>query len=340
MTKRRRNRTAVTRPLIVLALLLSTTHCGSSAPAEPSDPNAPDAPTPGVPAGPSAGPAARLVFQAQPATAIAGSPQIINVRVEDVIGRVVTSPTAVRIGFGANPVGATLFGSLRQTSVAGIATFSDLVIRKAAQGYRLAATFDDGNPNALSTTFSIIAAAPVRGWIDPETALLSFPEGSITVRLTPHLVDVYDNEVPTSWTWSSSAPAAATVNAEGLVTGNGGTATIHAISGNRHLTAEITTFCTPARCSGTTSPSLTTPASARAGTVLPPVTYSLGAFGSCRSTTLTLRLGANPTGAKLTGNPDKPCSNSVTWSTLSIDRPGTYTLIVGYETTAPFLVTP
>jgi hypothetical protein len=42
---------------------------------------------------------------------------------------------------------------------------------------------------------------------------------------------------------------------------------------------------------------------------------------------------------RLTGIPDK-ITNSVTWSTLSIDRPRTNTLIVGYESTVPFNSTP
>jgi hypothetical protein len=210
---------------------------------------------------------------------------------------------------------------LSQTSVAGIASFPDLVIKKASNGYRFAATLEDGIPIAMTPPFSVIAGAPVRGWIDPQTALVSFPVGSLTVQLTPHLIDAYDNEVPTSWTWSSSNPAA-TVTTQGLVRGSG-TTTIHAVSGSRDLTAEVITFCTPPRCSGTTSNSLSTPASGTAGTVLSPVTYTRGAFGSCSPTPLKMRLGANPTGAQLTGNPDKTCANSVTWSTLSIDRPGT-----------------
>ena len=322
---------AATR-LLVIGLLFSTAYCGSTTDASPSEPL--------VPADPPVGPAARLVFLTQPTNAIAGSPEVVSVRVEDAIGRLVTSAAVVHIGFGANPTGAALSGSLTQASVSGIATFRDLVIKKAANGYRFAAAFSDGVPIAMTETFSVSAAAPVRGWIDPQTALLSFPEGTLTVRLTPHLVDAYDNEVPTSWVWSSSNPSAATVNGQGFVTGNGGTSTIHAVSGIRDITADVLTFCTPPRCSGTTSNSLTTPASARAGTVLSPVTYQRGPFGSCQSTLLTVRLGANPTGAQLSGNPDKTCTNSVTWSTLSIDRPGTYTLIVGYESTQPFTITP
>jgi hypothetical protein len=117
-------------------------------------------------------------------------------------------------------------------------------------------------------------------------------------------------------------------------------ATIHAVSGIRDITADVIDFWAPPRCSGTTSNSLTTPPPAPARTLLSPVTYHVGAFGRCSSTPLRMRLGANPTGAQLTGNPDKTCANSVTWLTLSIDRPGTYTLIVGYESTAPFTITP
>jgi hypothetical protein len=88
---------ATTRPVMVLALLLSTTYCGSSASvdAKRSDPV--------EPAGPSFGPASRLVFAEQPSNAIAGSPQFVSVRVEDAIGRLVTSPTVVRVGLRPTP---------------------------------------------------------------------------------------------------------------------------------------------------------------------------------------------------------------------------------------------
>ena len=58
--------------------------------------------------------------------------------VEDAFGNVVTSATtAVKIALDNNPTGGKLGGTLSETPVNGVATFSGLTINQAGSGYTL-----------------------------------------------------------------------------------------------------------------------------------------------------------------------------------------------------------
>lgn len=105
-------------------------------------------------------PASRLGFTTQPANGIAGQPLgPIRVAVQDDIGgTVATATTAITLGLADNPGGATLGGTLTANAVQGVATFSDLVLDKAAAGYILRASGAPLSP-ALSNPFAIGAAA-------------------------------------------------------------------------------------------------------------------------------------------------------------------------------------
>ncbi len=81
------------------------------------------------------GAAAKLAFTVQPVSTTAGTTMTpaIQVTVQDASGNTVTSATIqVTVAIGTNPPGGTLTGTLTQSAVNGVATFSDLSINKTA----------------------------------------------------------------------------------------------------------------------------------------------------------------------------------------------------------------
>jgi hypothetical protein len=62
------------------------------------------------------------------------------VRILDGTGNLTNSTANVTMNIGANPAGGTLSGTATVAAVAGTATFSDLSIDKAANGYTLSAS--------------------------------------------------------------------------------------------------------------------------------------------------------------------------------------------------------
>jgi hypothetical protein len=77
----------------------------------------------------------------------------VTVDVVDGSGHPVNSTAPVTIAIGNNPGGSTLSGTATVSAVGGVATFSDLSLDKAANGYTLSAT-SGALPGASSTTFS------------------------------------------------------------------------------------------------------------------------------------------------------------------------------------------
>jgi hypothetical protein len=103
-----------------------------------------------------------LVFLQQPSDTTAGqtiSPAVA-VEVVDAFGNVETGDNSdtVALALGSNPGGDTLGGTLTQTVVNGVATFSDLSLTKAASGYTLVAT-SGGLAALASNGFAITPAA-------------------------------------------------------------------------------------------------------------------------------------------------------------------------------------
>jgi hypothetical protein len=97
----------------------------------------------GESAGPGRGPhAVAIVFKESPGPAIAGEPlSPVVVELQDDSGHVVTADTsAVTITLGANPGSTSLKGTTTVAAVAGVATFHDLSLEKAASGYTLVAS--------------------------------------------------------------------------------------------------------------------------------------------------------------------------------------------------------
>ncbi len=102
---------------------------------------------------------ATLSFVAQPASMTAGSVSgsAIQVAVLDDADEVFsTAGSSVTIALGANPAGGVLSGTTTVSPVNGVATFSDLSIDRAGQGYTLIATYEDLSATS-SATFAVMA---------------------------------------------------------------------------------------------------------------------------------------------------------------------------------------
>jgi hypothetical protein len=107
-----------------------------------------------------------LAFAQQPTATIAG--QIINgslqpagvtVDIVDSAGQLVTIATnPVTTAIGSNPSSGTLFGTTPVNASGGVATFSDLAIDLAGQGYTLVAT-STGLTSATSSGFVVSGVA-------------------------------------------------------------------------------------------------------------------------------------------------------------------------------------
>jgi alpha-tubulin suppressor-like RCC1 family protein len=104
--------------------------------------------------------ATRLVVSSQPANGISGTALTpIVIAAEDDAGNIATNFSGpVTIAFGTNVAGATLTGATTVNAVAGVATFSGLVVDKAGTGYTLVAS-STNLVNAITGTFGIAAGA-------------------------------------------------------------------------------------------------------------------------------------------------------------------------------------
>lgn len=134
---------------IGLLIVVVAASCG-----QPVAPPPPPPPPPPAPA-----PAAKLAFVVQPATAQVGEPLAPPVRVElqtAAGSRVTTATDAVTLSLG--PVGTgTLSGTVTVAAVAGVATFSDLVVDTRASGYTLTAAAG-GLASATSQSFRVVTS--------------------------------------------------------------------------------------------------------------------------------------------------------------------------------------
>jgi hypothetical protein len=105
-----------------------------------------------------AGTATKLAFLQQPVNTGAGASitPAVKVAIQDANGNTVTSATqSVTLAIGANPAGGTLSGTATVSAVSGVATFSNLSIDKAGEGYTLTAAAS-GLAGATSSAFEIL----------------------------------------------------------------------------------------------------------------------------------------------------------------------------------------
>jgi trimeric autotransporter adhesin len=102
-----------------------------------------------------------LQFGTQPTNTASGASIVpaVTVQVLDSNGVVDTSSAAsVTVAIGTNPVGGTLSGTLTQSAVNGVATFSNLALNRAGTGYTLTAT-SGSLTTATSSAFNVTGGA-------------------------------------------------------------------------------------------------------------------------------------------------------------------------------------
>ena len=107
--------------------------------------------------------AVALAFLTQPSATLAGEriTPAVAVALVDRLGNVAShASTPITLALGANPGGATLGGTLTVSAVQGVATFPDLSLQPAAEGYTLEATAG-ALPLARSEPFAILPAQGV-----------------------------------------------------------------------------------------------------------------------------------------------------------------------------------
>ncbi|WP_164011676.1 beta strand repeat-containing protein [Pyxidicoccus trucidator] len=136
--------------------------------------------------------AAGIAFNAVAETTPAGSAigPAVQVRVTDRFGNATSGSGDVTLVLGANPGRDTLRGTLTAAVTDGVASFADLVLQKAGQGYTLKASLGALTP-ATSGPFAIVGAAPTR--VEFVAQPRSTPNGLPLNEVAVRLVDAFDN---------------------------------------------------------------------------------------------------------------------------------------------------
>jgi MYXO-CTERM domain-containing protein len=289
----------------------------------------------------------RVAFTTQPSTAAVGNAisPAVRATVYDRLNNVYTAaPVAVSVNLGNNPSGATLSGTTTVNTVSGVATFSDLSLDRQGNGYTLV-TSGSGLLTDTSTAFNVqnppdrlaFSVQPVSSASGATLAavrVVTQDSGGGTVTSPPVSVTLSLANNPAGGTLSGTLTAT-TVN--GIATFSNlsldkvGTGyTLRASSTG--LTAIVSsafdiTPGAPAALAFTSQPSSAT-AGASLGEVSVAIRDAAGNLVTSASNTITLALGANPGGGRLSGTTSAAAVNGVaTFSNLSLDKVGAgYTL--------------
>jgi hypothetical protein len=299
-----------------------------------------------VPAAP-----ATLAFAEQPTDVVAGeaiAPAVV-VAARDLFGNLATNATAtITVGLDTNPGNAVLGGTLVRYLADGIATFHDLTVDRAGQGYTLFAGSAELVP-VISEPFAVGAAAvaslQVLGLADPFTA------GHTGILLVSardqlgNLITDFDHTVAfTSSDGQALLPASYAFQADdhgrhaftGVALRTAGVQTVTVTSTtDSSITGGRTVLVMPA---GATHLQFTTqPTNGRSGVSLAPaVGVTLrdpyGNVASESQEEITLSIAAGPDGAALVGGgPRPPVTGVAAFDHVQLDKAGTYTL----KATAP-----
>ncbi len=148
---------------------------------------------------PPIGPATKLSFYTQPASATAGqSIANLQVAVQTAGGQIVTTDNATQVvvSIGTNAGGGTLAGTATATVANGIATFSNLSIDKSGAGYTLSAA-SNALTGATSSGFTIVAGAATQlGFsIQPTNSIAG---DALSPAVQVEIRDVFGNLVTTA----------------------------------------------------------------------------------------------------------------------------------------------
>jgi Big-like domain-containing protein/invasin-like protein len=295
----------------------------------------------------------RLTFEVQPSTVTAGaavSPPV-QVAVRDANNNVVTAFAGnVTVTLGVNPGGGTLSGDTTVAVVAGIATFSNLHVDKAAAGYQLAAS-SPATGSAASVSFTVTPgpASQLAFTTQPSPVAAG---AAIAPAIVVTARDALGN---TATSFNDSVTVAIGANAGGGTLS--GTRKLPAVSGVATFAdlsldkvgTGYTLSAAAAGLAGATSGGFNVtpgaasqlaftvqPSNATAGAAIAPAVQvtARDAHGNTAtgfSGTVTVAIGANPGGGTLAGLVTVAASQGVaTFSDLSVDKADAgYTLTAG-----------
>jgi hypothetical protein len=315
------------------------------------------------------GAAARLGFTGQPSTtaARAAISPAVQVAIQDAYGNTVTNVSAaVTVTLGTNPGAGILTGTLTNSTVNGVATFSDLSVDRTGTGYTLAAAAS-GVASAASAAFGI-TPGPAAQLIFTGQPSGATAGAAISPAVQVTVQDAYGNVVTGASTFVTVAiatnPGGGTLSGTLTQSAMNGIATfpnlsIDKVGGGYTLAAAASGLPVTTSAAFTVNPAAATrlaftaqPSSAVAGAPISPavevtVQDAFGNTVTSATTLLTVALGTNPAGGTLMGTVSKNASSGVaTFDNLSVDKVATgYTLTASVSgltgaTSATFAITP
>lgn len=292
-----------------------------------------------------------LAFSVHPShtTATEAITPAVRVEVRDQFDNLLTgATTSVTAAIASNPGGGSLSGTTTRAAVAGVATFSGLSIDKVGTGYTLGATASGLNGDTSSTfNITVGAAITLAFFVQPTNAT-----GGATIA-PPIQVEIQDaggNRVPSA---TNSVTLSIGTNAGGgTLLGGEAVAAVAGVAtfSNLSIDSAGAGYTLEANGSGLTEATsssfditvgaaaklafLVQPTTAAAGaTIVPAVQIVIQDLGGNRVTgatnSVTLAIGANPSGGILTGGGAVAAAGgAATFSNLSLNQTGIgYTLV-------------
>ncbi|MGH7614203.1 MAG: beta strand repeat-containing protein [Gemmatimonadales bacterium] len=297
------------------------------------------------------GTATKLAFTVQPVStaALASITPAVQVTAQDALGNTATGFTSnVTVGFGTNPApGSVLSGTKVVAAVAGVATFSNLSIDLAGNGYTLMATAS-GLTAATSASFDITTGAALVFTVNPTTTTAGAtitPAIKVTARdAGGATVTTFVGNVTVAIAAGTGAPGA-TLSGTTTVAAVAGVATFSNLSIDKsssgyRLVASANGFSTGTSSAFTINAGPPTqlgfivqPSNTPAGALIIPgvqvaVQDALGNRVSGISGSITVAIGTNPSSGTLAGTLTQPINaGAASFPNLSINNVGTgYTL--------------
>jgi hypothetical protein len=294
--------------------------------------------------------AIKLAFITQPGNMVSGvaATPPVQVAVQDASGNPVSSTTTITLSIASGPSGATITG-FSKAAVAGVATFDNLQLPLAGNGYSLTATATNLNP-ATSASFNVTAgsASKLQWSTQPQNATAGVPFSS---DLQVQILDANNNVVTTATntvalTYGQNGGGASITNLKGTlsVAAVNGVATFPGI----RITKSGTPFTLVAQSSGFVPATSSTfdvspapasalnfrqqPAAVAAGAQLAnavtvAVADSLGNTVTGATNTITLGITSGPAGATVNGTVSQAAVSGVaTFADIAFPKSGTYTI--------------
>ena len=297
----------------------------------------------------TAGAADHVVFLQQPTNTTAGQIIPVTVQVVDLNGNVVTTDNSnVTISIGNNPSGGALGGTATVAANAGVATFTNLSITTAGNGYTLVGV-DGSLGGAPSNSFNITPAAPNHLAFGVQIGTTTAGV-SISPAVTVQILDQYGNLETTNTTsvmmFLGANPGGSTLSGTTSMAAVGGIATFTDLSLNKtgsgymllaldgSLIGALSNTFTIVPAAAAQVAFNVQPGNTMAGTsISPAVTVQvIDGFGnvvtSDNTSQVVVALGANPGGGTLSGTLTMQVTSGVaSFGNLSINKTGTgYTL--------------